>query len=85
MVRAKFVVNRIERSLGSHYNPETKEYESREVQTIKLHPVADMDGENAKFFAATPSGSIELAIVNASAAKDFDIGTAFYVDFKRAD
>lgn len=85
MVRAKFVVNRIERSLGSYYNPETKEYESREVQTIKLHPVTGMEGENAQFFAATPSGSIELAVVNAAAAKDFDIGAAFYVDFTRAE
>lgn len=84
-VRAKFVVNRIERSLGSYYDQETKEYVSREVQTIKMTPVAGVDGENAKFFAATPSGSIELGVVNADAAKGFDIGSAFYVDFTKVE
>ena len=41
----------------------------------------DPNSENRKFWEATPSGKIELNIVNPEALKDFDIGKEYYVDF----
>lgn len=74
MVRAKFKVDSIERA---------KWHPDKEVQTIKLSPVYsnDPESENAKFYAATPGGQILLGTVNAEAAKEFDLGKEFYVDF----
>lgn len=75
-VRAKFTVDRIERSKGWN--------NIAEVQTIVLSPVTGGSPENETFYAATPSGEIKLATVNAAAAKKFDLGAEFYVDFTPA-
>lgn len=50
---------------------------------IELHPVysSDPSSENAKFFNATPWGSIQLGTVNPAAAAQFNPGQEFYVDF----
>jgi hypothetical protein len=77
-VRAKFVVQSITRSKG--WNPGISE-----VQTIKLTPVTSGSEENKSFFAATPSGQIELGIVNADAVKEFDLGAEMYVEFTPAN
>jgi hypothetical protein len=72
-VRAKFKVQRIERSKGWG--------NIAEVQTIVLMPVTGDSEENKKFYAATPGGEIKLSTVNAEAAKAFDLDGEFYVDF----
>ncbi len=76
-VRAKFKVNRIERSLFR---------DGVEVQTIVLSPVYshDKDSENARFYQATPSGEIRLGTVNAAAAAAFELEGEYYVTFERA-
>jgi hypothetical protein len=85
-VRAKFKVNRVERSLMSVRNPDTGNYESREVQTIVLNVVhAGGSPENDRFFAATPGGEIKLSTVNAAAAAAFALGGEVYVDFVPAE
>jgi dihydroxyacetone kinase-like predicted kinase len=87
-VRAKFVVNTITKSMAYVYDSEKRENTPKEMHTIKLFPVADGDnGENKKFWAATPSGSIELGIVNPAAVEEFAsrLGQAVYVDFTPAD
>lgn len=76
MVRAKFKVTSITRSQGWG--------SVKEIQTIKLSPVCDGSEENKKFYAASPSGAIELGTVNAEAAAEFDLGAEFYVDFTPA-
>jgi len=76
VVRAKFKVVRIERSKGWN--------NINEVQTIVLTPVTGGSRENKAFYAATPSGEIKLATVNAEAAKEFDLEAEFYVDFTLA-
>jgi len=81
MVKAKFMVTRIERSMGRVWDKEQNGYKQTEVQTLILIPVVGTEGENAAFFAATPSGEIRLATVNAAAASEFDLGREFYVDF----
>lgn len=77
-VRAKFTVTSITRT--KHWDP-TK----GEIQTIKLTPVSDGSEENRAFFAATPAGSIELGTVNEAAARSFELGKSYYIDFVAAD
>lgn len=50
---------------------------------VRFMPVAGTEGENAAFGAATPSGSIELTIT-AEAARAFEVGREYYVDFSPA-
>jgi hypothetical protein len=78
MVRAKFTVQRVERTL--HWDRS-----KGELQTIVLSPVSDGSGENKKFFEATPSGEIKLGTVNAEAAAAFELGKSYYVDFTKAE
>lgn len=91
-VRAKFVVQSITRSMGSMPNGEKTEgghavYVPTEMWSIKMSPVygnGDPAHENTKFWQASPSGSLELGTVNATAVAQFDIGKEFYVDFTPA-
>lgn len=76
-VRAKFVVQRIERMM---YNSE------KEMQNIVMTPVYGTgDTENAKFWQYTPSGEIRLGTINAEAAAEFELGKEYYIDFTRAE
>lgn len=50
-------------------------------QTITLRAVYDGSPENKEFFKYTPAGQINLSIVNAVAAKQFEVGREYYVDF----
>ena len=52
-------------------------------KSIKLQPVysSDPESENGKFYKQTPGGNIELTTVNDEAAKEFEIGKEYYVDF----
>lgn len=71
-VRAKFVVNTITRSMGSTYDPKTQKSHPQEMWTVKLFPVTgNGNEEDSKFWASTPSGTIELSMVNPAAAQMF--------------
>ena len=76
-VRAKFRCDSITRREG--YQKGT------EVQDIKFHPVMGGSEENTAFFTASPSGEIILGCANAEAAKLFDIGKEYYIDFTLAN
>ena len=52
---------------------------------IKLTPVLGGSAENDAFFKWTPSGSVELGIVNQETAERFVPGKFYYVDFSPAD
>ena len=83
MTRAKFRVQSIRREQGTQWiegNPVP-----REVQTIELYPVTGGSEENKQFYASTPSGKIELGVVNAEAAKLFELNKDHYVDFSPAE
>lgn len=41
--------------------------------------------ENERFFASTPSGTIELGVINPDAAQQFELGKEYYIDFIPAD
>jgi len=84
MVRAKFYVSGIEKTLWN-YAPNQKE-----MTTIVLRPVSAADAkaeasENKKFWEATPSGEIKLGTVNLEAAKHFELGAEYYIDFTKAE
>jgi hypothetical protein len=88
-VRAKFVVKSVERVVynTSARDPVTRSYVTipGEAQTIKLEPVsADGNPENAKFYAATPSGNISLTVVRKDVGDTFDLNKMYYVDFTEA-
>ncbi len=76
-VRAKFIVQSIEKSLG---------YQGKEVSTIKMAAVysQDPESENRKFWEASPSGTLVLGVVNSEAAGQFELGREYYLDFSEA-
>jgi hypothetical protein len=74
-VRAKFRVGGIRRFIMG----------GKEVQSVELHPVTGGTDENKTFFAATPSGKIELGCVNLEAASQFELEKEYYVDFCPAE
>lgn len=52
---------------------------------IAFNPVYSGSKENEQFFRATPGGQIMLNVVNEDAAKQFEPGKEYYVDFTPAD
>lgn len=77
-VQAKFVVNSITRSKGWGT--------TGEIQTINLSPVTggtNASEENKKFWAATPSGKIEIGTVNKDAGDYFELSGEYIVTFEK--
>lgn len=78
MVRAKFKVSEITEHA----------YGQQRMKTIKLQPVFESDdpeGENSKFWAASPNGEIRLGTINMDAAAYFEINGEYYIDFTKAE
>lgn len=68
-VRAKFVCTSVH---GTH------------LKSVNLNAVTGGSAENKEFFAASPGGSISLAVLNEAASAQFEVGKEFYVDFTPA-
>lgn len=68
MVRAKFRVTQVTKTESG--------------EKVELAPVTGGSPENEKFFKWTPSGKIEMGIVNPE-IKEFNPGDEFYVDFTK--
>ncbi len=82
-VRAKFKVQSIERTMSQRKRPDGT-WGPGELHTVKMFPIYhndDPDHENTAFWEATPSGSLELGMVNAEAVAHFEIGHEYYIDF----
>lgn len=75
-VRAKFKVQTITKLQGWGENPV--------IHSVRLAPVTGGSPENAAFYAATPTGSIELSMVKDAVGMGFDVGQEFYVEFSPA-
>ena len=63
-------------------------YKPAIMHTIKLSPVygnGDINHENTKFWAASPSGQIEFGWINEEAAKQLEIGKEYYIDITPAN
>lgn len=72
-VRAKFQCDGVTKEAGLDYS------------TIQLSPVINGSEENKRFWNYTPAGSISLSTTNESAAKQFEVGKEYYVDFTSED
>lgn len=98
-VRAKFKVDEIKRHTAHvplknpDGSPKLNEdgrqiHGPGEVRTVVLSPVyanGDPNHENTKFWAASPSGRIELGCANLAAADAFELGKEYYIDFTLAE
>lgn len=71
MIRAKFRCDEIAQTVNG--------------SQIRLSPVTSGSEENANFFKWTPTGKIDMGIVNSEVANQFVPGKDFYVDFTPAD
>ena len=76
-VRAKFLVKTISES--KHWDASKPN-----IKSIELVPVTSGSEENKAFYAATPSGNINLFTINYDAASQFVIGAEYYLDFTPA-
>lgn len=95
VVRGKFKVSSTESRLTRRQKDVTKKkdytpenMEEVEVKTVRLDPVYhnnDPEHENAKFWDASPSGKIELGMINPGVHEVFIIGKEYYVDFTLAE
>ena len=83
-VRAKFRLVGWKNSLGSRQKD--GKWQEGIVASLEFQAVSsnDPNSENKKFWDATPSGKIELNLVNPEAIKLFTIGKEYYVDFTEA-
>lgn len=83
-VRAKFYCISITKQFGGGYNDEGK-YVNMVVYGYRFQAVTGgpgADEENKKFYASTPSGTIELQAVRDDF---FEIGKEYYLDFTPAN
>lgn len=78
-LRAKFIVQDVNRSIDNEGKPSQEH--------VRLRPVysSDPESENAQWSKWTPSGSIELHINNTAAFGRLPLGKEFYVDFTPAE
>lgn len=78
IVRAKFYVD----SVTTH-----APYKGKQGGTVRLCPVysPDPNSENKKFWDATPSGLIEMTVMDLTVLAGFTPGQKFYVEFLPAD
>ena len=87
-VRAKFRLVGWKNTLGSRpvieNGKETGKWEETLMCSLEFSAVYSNSPENRKFWNATPSGKIEINIVNPEAVKEFDLGKEYYVDFTTA-
>lgn len=81
-VRAKFTCTSITKWMSTARNPQTGVYEPRPVFNYKFQAVTSGSEENEKFFASTPSGSIELSSIREDS---FELNKAYYLDFSLAE
>lgn len=77
--RAKFYCTSVLKTRQSRKNKETGVYEPASVYTYKFQAVSSGSEENERFFASTPSGSIELSALKENL---FDLNEEYYIDFQ---
>ncbi len=82
MVRAKFYcATKIQRS----NQPHPAQTENPVYESFEFYPVTGGSEENKKFFSASPSGKLEIGVMNPEAAKQLEVGKEYYVDFTPAN
>lgn len=62
--------------------------ESVEMRTLNLTPVgpgSDATEEDKLFWSSSPTGSLQLGVVNQAAWEHFELGKKYYLDFSPAE
>ena len=88
IVRCKFRCDQITHLLIHGWDQDANQSTVKPGRTIKMSPVYgnnDPKHENTKFWEATPGGSLELNVINASAAEIFEVGKEYYLDLTPAE
>lgn len=94
MVRAKFQLNSFTTVMEKTFPHRTADgktdYERPvpvEKRTLNFTPVYSdkPESENRAFWDATPSGSLQLGVVNQEAWQHFALGKEYYLDFTPAE
>lgn len=86
-VRAKFRCESITHLIGQWYDREQGNHVDAPMRTVVMSPVYgnnDPNHENTKFWQASPSGRLELQVVNAEAVEQFEVGKEYYLDLTPA-
>jgi hypothetical protein len=86
--RCKFRINEMRETTTAVWDPQQTAAVQKEVVHITAAPVYDnsnADSENARFFAATPSGQFSLYTVNKDAVQGLAVGTEIYIDISVAN
>lgn len=83
-VRAKFQLIKTTQTMHSVRDAEGK-YNTVPLTSMAFQVVHGNTPENEKFFASTPSGTIELGVINPEAAQQFELGKEYYIDFTPAE
>ena len=85
VVRAKFRLNSYTTELHDRW-VDNKCVGQEEKRTLNFTPVYGTGSEeNKAFWNATPTGSLQLGIVNQAAWSQFELGKSYYLDFTPAD
>lgn len=58
---------------------------SNENGLVKMYPVHADTEENRAFWQSTPSGVLEMNLVNPETAARFEVGKSYYLDFTPAE
>ena len=83
-LRAKFRLNSYTTELYDKWE-DGKRIGQMEKRTLNFTPVYGSGSEeNSAFWDATPTGSLQLGIVNQAAWIGFELGKAYYLDFTQA-
>jgi hypothetical protein len=86
-VRAKFRCDSITLMMGYRYDKDAKTNVPVPSRSISMSPVygnGNPEHENTKFWEASPSGKLDLNVVNAAAADMFEVGKEYYLDISPA-
>ena len=84
-VRAKFRLNSYTTELHDCW-VDNKPVGKVEKRTLNFTPVYGTGSEeNKAYWDATPSGSLQLGVVNPVAWEQFELGREYYLDLIRAD
>ena len=84
-VRCKMKLWTITRQRMTTYDYETQQNVEREANTLAFNVVTTGSEEDKAFWAATPAGRLELAIVNPEAVKALDLNKTYYITITPAD
>lgn len=83
--RCKFYCSSIEKDSSTIWDNKKNAMISTISYNLELIPVISGSEENKQFFNSTPDGHFKLNIINAEAAKIFEIGKEYYIDITLAN